>query len=410
MSEPRESAQANGLEKPVRSGKQRVRRVLLVDATTDLRCVLERCQAEHGKVNVVYASTTDQARKKIDQAGRIDLAVLCPTAEDQSVMALADELKARDTATASVVVSPAADFALAQLAMQSGALDLIVRDQAQVSDTDWQANTTSRVTAALNRQWAERMRSARIRKLKRLCRRLNDARLEVTEQVDVLCNDLVTAYQELAVQMQNITQTNGYQEAIGEELDLEALLRKTLEYLIQQAGPCNAAVFLPSSADEFALGGYVNYDCTKESADMLLEHLADVLAPSIAQQEVPLIHATTNNELDELLGDDWNYLADCHMVALPANHDGEALAVLTLFRDRDQPFSHEAIEALSVIAEQMGELLGRIIRVHHRAVPGFDEENYDSTTPSDTYLPPSEWDGYDDQAEPFDEEGDDYSF
>ena len=174
------------------------------------------------------------------------------------------------------------DFSLAQEAMQIGAADIIIKPAK--ADTAWLESTAQRVTAVLDRQWTERVRSTRIRKLKRLCRKLNDARLEVTEQVDVLCNDLVTAYQELAVQVQNVTQTAGYREAIGEELDLEAVLRKTLEYIVQQAGPCNAAVFLPSSADEFSLGGYVNYDCTKESADMLLEHLADVLAPAGCEQ------------------------------------------------------------------------------------------------------------------------------
>ena len=51
------------------------------------------------------------------------------------------------------------------------------------------------------------------------------------------------------------------------------------------------------------------------------------------------------------------------------------------------------------IADQMGELLGRIIRVHHRAMPGFNDATND-----ETFLPPSEWDGYEKEADPFDEE------
>mgnify|MGYP000671460385 CR=1 FL=1 len=205
--------------------------------------------------------------------------------------------------------------------------------------------------------------------------------------------------------MQNVTQTAGYRDAIGQELDLEVVLRKTLEYIVQQAGPCNAAVFLPSSADEFSLGGYVNYDCTKESADMLLQHLADVLAPTVAEKGEEIMHVTDNRALDELLGDDWNYLADCDLLALPVNHDGEALAVITLFRDNEQPFTGPAIDAMSSIAEQMGELLGRIIRVHHRSMPEFEEPNAEGT-----YLPPSEWDGYEKDADPFDDDDDTMPF
>lgn len=412
MPKPRDNAKAGGVEKTTRSSKKRTRRVLLVDPSPALRPALEQCQTEHGKVSVVYAATLTEARKLAEGAGRIDLAILQPTMSDGSGLDLARDLKDRDAATAAVVLADVADFDLAQQAMRLGISDVIVKPKVTDDLAAWVDTTTERVGHALDRQWTDRARTTRIRKLKRLCRKLNDARLEVTEQVDVLCNDLVTAYQELAVQMQNMTHTAGYQEAVGNELDLEAVLRKTLEFIVQQAGPCNAAVFLPSSADEFALGGYVNYDCTKESADMLLEHLADVLAPGIAQQEDALLHATDNQTLVEQLGDDWNYLADCHLLALPANHDGEALAVITLFRDSSEPFTEPAIDALSSIAEQMGELLGRIIRVHHRAVPGFDDPI--SAATDDAFLPSSEWDGYEEQADPFkdneDEDDDELSF
>lgn len=405
MPDPLESTPVGGADKLIKPKKpKRVRRVLLVDASDALRPMLEQSKAEHGRVEVVYAATTKAAGKLIQDAGKIDLAMI-PQTGDGSDLDLARELKAKDPATATVMLTQTPDFTLAQEAMKIGAADIIIKPAQDKADTAWLESTAQRVADVLDRQWTERVRSTRIRKLKRLCRKLNDARLEVTEQVDVLCNDLVTAYQELAVQVQNVTQTAGYRDAIGEELDLEAVLRKTLEYIVQQAGPCNAAVFLPSSADEFSLGGYVNYDCTKESADMLLEHLADVLAPAVANKGEELMHVTDNHSLDELLGDDWNYLADCDLLALPVNHDGEALAVITLFRDNEQPFTEPAIDAMSSIAEQMGELLGRIIRVHHRAMPEFDEPGA-----SDTYLPPSEWDGYEKEADPFDDDKDDMPF
>lgn len=410
MPDPRESTPAGGVEKTARPVKTRTRRVLLVDPSPALKPALTKCRPEQGSVVVVHAKTLKQARKLVKDAGRIDLVVACDTLSDGSGLTLVRELKERDPAIAAVLLTDHADFALAQEALRLGATDLIVRGEASEIDAGWLADATARVGEALDRQWTERIRSARIRKLKRLCKKLNAARLEVSEQVDVLCSDLVTAYQELAVQVQSVTHTHGYIEAIGDELDLEVVLRKTLEYIVKQAGPCNAAVFLPSSADEFALGGYVNYDCTKESADMLLEHLADVLAPRVAGPDAGLLHVTDNQALDDLLGDDWNYLADCHLLALPAAHDDEALAVITLFRDSDQPFTEPAIEALSCISEQMGELLGRIIRVHHRAIPGFNDsfgtEPTDSITPSQGFLPPSQWNGLDDDDETDDEEDD----
>jgi len=406
--DPLKSTPAGGVEKPTKPTKtprsKRPRRVLLVNTSTAMGAAVEQADAEHGKITLIKAKSIQAAREQINDHGKLDL-VLVPQTGDGLGLTFAQELKHNDPATAVMMVASTPDFALAQQAMQLGVADIIIKPNAQGMDDAWKQSMAQRITSALNRQWKDRARTTRIRKLKRLCRKLNDARLEVTEQVDVLCNDLVTAYQELAVQVQNVTQTAGYREAIGEELDLEVVLRKTLEYIIQQAGPCNAAVFLPCSADEFSLGGYVNYDCTKESADMLLEHLADVLAPMVAKKGEEVLHVTDNRSLDDLLGDDWNYLADCDLLALPVNHDGEALAVITLFRDSEQPFTEPAIDAMSSIADQMGELLGRIIRVHHRAMPAFDEPK-----DSDTYLPPSEWDGYEKQADPFDEDDDDMAF
>ena len=394
MPDPLESTPAGGVEKP---GKpKRARRGLMIDASPALSTAIVQCKAEHGGVCVVSAPTIKAARQQVKDAGKIDLAII-PMAGDGSGLDFASDLKANDSATALVMLATTPDFALAQQAMQAGAADIIITPSE--ADEAWSQRVAERLTAVLNRQWAERVRSERVRKLKRLCRKLNDARLEVTEQVDVLCNDLVTAYQELAMQVQSVTHSTGYREAIGNELDLEAVLRKTLEYIIQQAGPCNAAVFLPSSADEFSLGGYVNYDCTKESADMLLQHLADVRAPAVASKGEEMLYVTDNRSLGELLGDDWNYLADCDLLALPVNYDGEALAVITLFRDNEQPFTELAIDAMSTIADQMGELLGRIIRVHHRAMPEFDEHHG-----SDNFLPPSEWDGYEKGADPSDED------
>jgi len=39
--------------------------------------------------------------------------------------------------------------------------------------------------------------------------------------------------------------------------------------------------------------------------------------------------------------------------------------------------------------------------------PAYEGPGYDPTQASDTYLPPEEWDGYGQQADPFDEEDED---
>ncbi|MFK7790157.1 MAG: hypothetical protein AB8C95_11790, partial [Phycisphaeraceae bacterium] len=301
MPDPFKSTPAGGVDKSTKpttksARSKRARRVLLIDPSKTLGSALQTCKVAQGKLGIININSTQSAQEQIKDAGKLDLAII-PQRADGAGMELARKLKSKDPATAIVILAETPDFALAQQAMQLGVADLIIKPTDENIDDVWHASVADRVAKVLDRQWADRSRMTRIRKLKRLCRKLNDARLEVAEQVDVLCSDLVTAYQELAVQVQNVSQTAGYRDAVGQELDLEVVLRKTLEYIVQQAGPCNAAVFLPSSADEFSLGGYVNYDCTKESADMLLEHLADVLAPAVANKGEEMVHVTDNRSL-----------------------------------------------------------------------------------------------------------------
>src|SRR5690242_10652412 len=63
----------------------------------------------------------------------------------------------------------------------------------------------------------ERLRKRNVR-LRLVCRRLNQARHEISQQVDLLCNDLVRAYQEMAQQL-NLAQTaSEFAQALSGEL------------------------------------------------------------------------------------------------------------------------------------------------------------------------------------------------
>ena len=246
-------------------------------------------------------------------------------------------------------------------AVRAGATDVLMfpNDPAKVNDrTDAAARRLQSIKQArLN----ERRLRNRVRRLTRSCR-------DSQGQLDRLSEDLVAAYQDLAGQMQHVVQSTQYASLVKSELDLEQVLRKTLEHLVERSGPTNAAVFLPAIGDEYALGGYVNYDCPDEAADMLLNHLADVLAPRVAEHE-DAIHVCDDVTLEKWLGDDAAWLGDSHVVGFTARHEGEPLAVVSLFRDADQPFPADLLTAVQAIGPVLGETLARLIRVHHRGGP-----------------------------------------
>ncbi len=359
--------------------RRRTCRVLLVEASPAHRSALESCGTAHRPMSVVHAPTLTEARKYLADHP-IDLAVIAPQLPDGSGFDLTAELSRMSHTTAKIVISGSQDFAKAQQAIRAGADDYLIDGVAP-------EELATRVAAALDRKTRDKARVQRVERLRRLCKKLNAAREEVSKQVDVLCNDLVTAYQELACQMQHVVQTSEFDGIVKDELDLEALLRKTLEHLMAKLGPANAAIFLPATMDEYSLGGYVNYDCTKEAADLLLEQLADSLAPRIAAQE-DLVHLTDREAIERWIGPEAGSLGDCELLAVPCMNEDECLAVLVLFRDVDQPFVEDHLDRLSALAPMMGEALEKIIRVHHRSLfqPG-DEDGYDAEDANDADNP-----------------------
>jgi len=356
----RATAKARG-----RASSARDFRVLVVDAQPDAgRRIAD--MLDNDQLIIAQAATLAEARQRIGN-DRVDLALIDPDLPDGSGLDLARDLARPGQCTQTILLTDHADLEQAVAAMRLGVSDLVAKPLNA-------GELAERVKMAIHRQASTLDERRKLRKLQKLCKRLDAARKEVSEQVDILCNDLVTAYQELAMQMQQAVQTSEYAGIVRDELDLECLLRRTLEFIAQKAGPTNAALFLPATADEYTLGGYVNYDCSSDSADILLQHLADVIAPRIAERDAP-VHLTDNGTISDWLEGDGAYLADSHIVGFAARSDDEVLAVIVLFRDHSQPFDTDLVETLNSIAPMLGEYLARIIRVHHRHLPeGFEEE------------------------------------
>lgn len=260
-----------------------------------------------------------------------------------------------------VVLGRRAHFADAMAAIRAGAVDYL----AQPADHD---NVAARVWKAFDDAVRDRHKEATIHRLRRICKQLNAARLDVTSQIDDLCNDLVQAYDELAGQISHVTTVTEFSAIIQQELDVEDLLRTTLEYFLRRIGPMNAAVFLPGTADEFTLGAYINYDCPKDSADFMLDQLADVI-PQQMIDETRVLEFRGDAELENWLGDNAHWLSDSHAVSFACRHEDECLAVFTLFRNMNMPFDDQFVPLMESVAEVFGKQLAHVIHVHHRALP-----------------------------------------
>lgn len=345
-------------------GEHEPAKLLLVGSDPDSRTALigllekRRHQCDH-------VSRLDEAQTALAR-DRYDLILLNRALPDGDGLDLAPFVQKTSPATKTIVFSRNGSFKCALQAMRCGAVDCI----STPVDPD---ELIDRVDSALTRSREERQREQRIQKLQSICKELNVARAEIADQVDALCNDLAAAYQELTEQVNQVALATEFRTLARQELDIEELLRTTLEYLLTKTGPTNAAVFLPDSARHYNLGAYVNYDCPRDSVDALLDHLCDAICPQMSE-EPEIVAFDDAREFSQWIGMDGDFLAESQVIALSCLHEEECLAVLVLFRSRSTPFEAKLATTLDIIRSTFAEQLSRIIHIHHRARPEWPKE------------------------------------
>jgi DNA-binding response OmpR family regulator len=327
------------------------------------------------EVNLVAADSFAEAGELATEQ-QVDLALVdCRLLDEVSQTVVQNLASAGNCAV--VLLSDAPSLEQALLAFQLSAVDYLVGPFAGEEFSP--ANLRERLRRCLERSLSGQQQEDRVRKLKRVCKKLNTARREVTQQLDSLCNDMVTAYHGLAEQMTQMTLASEFQAMVRQELDIESCLRSVLEFVLNLSGPTNAAVFLPSNHLDFSLGAYVNYDLPRDSLDVLLDHLADVI-PSRVQDEEHVLEHANNDDLRAWLGDDAAWVEDSQLITISCRHDDECLAVMVLFRDQTHPFVEELASKMGTIAPIFAKQLAQIIRVHNRVAEdqewhGFDYED-----------------------------------
>ncbi|TVQ63686.1 MAG: response regulator [Phycisphaerales bacterium] len=346
-------------------------RVLLVEPAAKADAHADAALTGHGvECSRVHCAADALAAVTLEP---FDLAVVDVRLPDADGLELAREIiNQPGQAPCVILIADAPTLDDATDALRMGAADIVARP---IDAHDLTARALRAIAAAR----AAREQTAEIVRLRRNCRRLNDARQQVTRQIDSLCNDLADAYQELAEQMSQVTLASEFTSMLRNELDVEALLRTSLEFILARSGPTNGAIFLPSNHCDFSLGAYVNYNFPKDTVDVLLDHLADVLAPRF-QDENEVLRFTDDEAIAKRLGDDAHWLADSGLIVFSCRHEGECLAVVALFRDNAEPFADDLDAQLRIIGDVFAKQLARVIRIHHRhkpenAWPGFEEDD-----------------------------------
>ena len=192
-----------------RRRRTRLVRVLLVDADEPARRSAEATLTTQHKqrFTILSAASLAEARRHLAQ-GPIDLVVVDAGISNNTGLAFAAELAQAKHPVQAIVTTDKPTVGCAVAAIRAGVCDFLAKPFNP-------AELNERVSEAINRGETVCKQEARVRRLRRICRKLDSAREEVSHQVDILCNDLVVAYQELADQMQHVVETSEYAADTG---------------------------------------------------------------------------------------------------------------------------------------------------------------------------------------------------
>jgi response regulator of citrate/malate metabolism len=338
-------------------------RILVVDDEPGLVEVIGDVVKKSVKCRLISAGNIAEARQ-ILATQSIQLLVADVNLPDGDGTSLLTALQETQPQASAIVItgSPSLEGAIA--AMRQGALDFVpkpfTRDQ-----------LVERLRRALRRQARLARQEQRIDRLKGAVRRLNDSRRLISRKVDLLCNDLISAYGELSKQLDGVRTTEAFRKFIANAKDLEQLLCHSMDWLLRQLGYCNVAVWLASDEGDFQLGAYMKYTIAGDQP--VTDAIHRVIVPPTLREGG--LHVTTNDLRTQFTPAEMALLKDQDVLAINCTYLGESLAAVVFFRDARSPFTADDDALAKAISPIFAVNLASVVR-------GDAPEAQDSEEPS----------------------------
>ena len=312
--------------------------------------IAARLDAAYADVEGVTVEAADDAMELAQAAGRRPALVVA----DAAVLPVRELLPMlADVAPAAKVVAfdPRPDMRRGVDAFRAGCLDYL--DPRDAADA---ATLRRRTGSALARCREENKVDRRLARLRSAVRKLNGARREVGQKVDVLCTDLVGAYGELSKKLDAVRQRQEATKLFDDATDLEQLLCHLMDYLLRRLGHCNIAVYLTGEAG-LELGAYMKYTVAgdKELTDALAEGLA------VQVQRRGVLHAEAEDAAEVVSVAEAD-LAQSTIFGVDCQYLAESLATFVCFRDGRAPFGPEDMADVEAVAPHFAAVLTKIVR------------------------------------------------
>lgn len=314
---------------------------------------------------ILNARTIAEARKLL-ATEPIELLVTDVNLPDGDGTTLLATLRQKQPHASAIVITgePSVDRAI--MALRDGALDFLPKPfTAKILQ--------ERVKRALAQQAILAKKEKRLERLRVAVKRLNEARRVVSKKVDLLCNDLITAYGELSKQLDGVRTQESFRKLLAEAKDLEQLLCHAMDWMLRQLGYSNVAVWLASEESEFQLGAYMKY--TTAGSPQLTDAMKNGIVPMISRES--FLHLSADEAKKVLTAEELKHMSGQTVLGISCTYLGESLASVILFRDAASPFTDEDAAALKAISSIFATALASSVRGSEASDEEAETETHD---------------------------------
>ncbi len=325
-------------------------RILVVDDEPTLVELIGDVVGTGMHCRILVAKTVAEARKLL-ATEPIELLVTDVSLPDGDGTSLLATLRQKQPNASAIVITGAPSVDRAIMALRDGALDFLPKPfTAKILQ--------ERVHRALAQQAILAKKERRLERLRVAVKRLNEARRLVSKKVDLLCNDLITAYGELSKQLDGVRTQESFRKVLSEANDLEQLLCHAMDWMLRQLGYSNVAVWLASEESEFQLGAYMKY--TTAGSPALTDAMKNGLVPMINREG--FLHLSADEAKKVMTAEELKQMSGQTVLATACTYLGESLASVILFRDAASPFTDEDAAALKAISPIFATALASCVR------------------------------------------------
>ena len=344
------------------------KKILLIGEASEQTTAI-RASIEVAGYNVVHAGTMKAAEIALEQGAYGLIVVDCDT-NNSVVESISEFTSLLSPKTPTIGFTTSRSQTLVMNMMRNGASDVfcLPRDLGVVKE---------RIELAMSKNTNMQEATKKYDEIQRLYNEVHQAHGAAVEEIESLSHTLANGQCVQDQKMRLVAMAAEFRTLVSQELEVESMLRTSLEYLLHRLGPTNAAVYIREGEVGWGVGAYINYDRQGENYSEFLQTLGEQACTTVSQEKTLHVFTDGNSFTNWIDTDELDF--EGNEVLSIACFDGEkCMAVIVFFRSDSKRFNDESLKIVETISPLFGSQLGSILKIHRRAETTWPSESLDN--------------------------------